>query len=332
MDKFQQSLQLVTERTLSGSTANVLWRDVERRTKYNERTKYDRRRRSKHHPAPTPAPPPSLPSAAPIEERALAIENYSCSLPPLKQVANDATRIETLVESGCLHCAMPTHYLYDEIKKEQDKIDARNHHEMFEELPFEDSQLMLHLERELNARSDQNNMEEASLLRNMEDDGGPGLQEPKTTTEKTTDPNLKYGSRRCLDLWCLVACNDCSALVHVLDRAYTTDMNSVDYRMPHGKSQTALHVACRLGDPHCCVALLSRGARFYRKDDDGATALDLAVMHGHRKCVELLLAFGASCAAMHASIDVSSVSVRAKGRPNARTVRFACRDVLNTVV
>jgi hypothetical protein len=166
----------------------------------------------------------------------------------------------------------------------------------------------------------------------MEDDGGPGLQEPKTTTEKTTDPNLKYGSRRCLDLWCLVACNDCSALVHVLDRAYTTDMNSVDYRMPHGKSQTPLHVACRLGDPHCCVALLSRAARFYRKDDDGATALDLAVMHGHRKCVELLLAFGAPCAAMHASIDVSSVSVRAKGRPNARTVRFACRDLLNTVV
>ena len=92
--------------------------------------------------------------------------------------------------------------------------------------------------------------------------------------------------------------------------------------MPHGKSQTALHVACRLGDPHCCVALLSRGARFHRNDDDGCTALDLAVMHGHRKCVELLLAFGAPCVALHASIDVSLASVRAKGRSNERTVRF----------
>ncbi|WP_257282754.1 ankyrin repeat domain-containing protein [Endozoicomonas sp. SESOKO1] len=53
--------------------------------------------------------------------------------------------------------------------------------------------------------------------------------------------------------------------------------------------RTALHIAAKYGKPKCVKALLATaGILINEQTDDGLTALDLAVSHGHRACMELL--------------------------------------------
>ena len=305
-DRFQASLQSIVDRLSKGTDANTLWKDVERRRNYKQRHKYTHRSNQL---------PPILTNSASAQERVLAILDHSAQFPPLKVVAEDAHRIESLVETGIIFCNVPTHCIVAEIEKAQELADQRNQHAMFEELPFEDSRLLVNLERELNRRNDQDELEERSLERQSLEvlfDGNFNSEEKKyatatatttatmttattTTTTPTMTANQKYGNRRCLDLWSLILAGDCFALMHVLDHDYAShrDLNSADYRVPEGKSRTPLHVASANGDPHCTLGLLTRAAHVDAVDINGHTALDLAVLEGNRQCVELLLAFGA---------------------------------------
>jgi ankyrin repeat protein len=319
VDRFQKSLQLVVDRLLNSNDSNTIWRDQERRAKYDERTKYNRRKQMKL--------PPILSNSSTAEERIIAIEDHSATYPHLKVASMDSSRIESLIESGLLFCSMPTHNIYNDIQKENDKIDARNHHQMFEELPFEDSQLLINLERELNKRMDTNKDEELLLEKHFhiddliddndgdgcDDDNGDGNGDDDdnddgnmyhdengsstrctTTKNKKRDINLQFGSRRCIDIWSLVLSNDCFGVMHLLDHDYVNhkDINSPDFRVPNGKGRTPLHNACNIGDSHICLALLLRAAKCNSVDDDQYTPMDLAIINGHRKCVELLLSFG----------------------------------------
>ena len=284
-----KSLQLVVDRLQKGEDNYILVKDLERRKANKVQQRYANRT--------LPPLASSLNNDSTAIERCKAMALHSSTFPPLKIVSNDTKRIESLVETGIVFCTMPTHCLIQEIQREEELADRRNKPDIFSELdPFNET-LLQSLERELNRRSDVQIKEKESLER----ESLKAIFDIHVKEEKV-EPNkiLKYGVKRVMDLWSLVMAGDSFALMHVLDNDYAShsDLNSADYRIHttcKGLSRTPLHVAGYLGETYCCLCLLLRGAKVDQLDDDGYTALDLALIEGHRKCVELLIAFGADC-------------------------------------
>ena len=62
----------------------------------------------------------------------------------------------------------------------------------------------------------------------------------------------------------------------------------VDYKIKSFFNRTALHVACVLGSAKVVEFLLSLGASCRTEDSYGITAIFLAEVKGHTKCVQLI--------------------------------------------
>ena len=284
MERFQDVLQKNFVRITKGAEANIIFQRTKRKQSHAIRTKYEHRNKKN-------GLTPLLPPSATLEQRVLAMETFSATF----DVEDEEKRIERMLEIGMIGCNVPTHRIADEIRKAEEIADQRNQSELFDELPYEDTLLFRNLERELNRLSDVRNLERESFEKAL----GFEDEELESTKKNTVGRRRKsqFGSRRTLDLWSLASAGDAFALMHVLDHNYAShkDLYSADYRVPHGKSKTPLHVGSIACDPHVVLALLVRGAKVDQKDDDDCTALDHAILNGHCKCVELLLAFGAEC-------------------------------------
>jgi hypothetical protein len=310
MEQFQEILQLAAVRTARGADANIIFKRVSRKQSHAERTKYERRHKKSGGACWSPILPPS----ATLEKRVLAMETFSATFGS----ENEAKRVEKMLEIGLLSCNVPTHRIVNEVAKAEESADNRSRSVLFEELPYEDNLLLRDLERELNRRSDHNKKLHNDLEReSLEALLDLRIEEPEEKKEESME--IRFGSRTTLDLWSLSSCGDVFALIHLLDLKYAShkDLNSADYRVPGGKSRTPLHVASFRGDPHVLYSLLVRAASVDQKDEDECTALDHAILNGHRKCVELLLAFGAEC--------------ECTARPTRVGVRYmSCVDLIET--
>lgn len=73
----------------------------------------------------------------------------------------------------------------------------------------------------------------------------------------------------------------------------------VDYKIKSFFNRTALHVACVLGSAKVVEFLLKLGASSQIEDSYGITAIFLAEVKGHTKCVQLIK----SCASDYVDIE-----------------------------
>ena len=115
-----------------------------------------------------------------------------------------------------------------------------------------------------------------------------------------------------------VACkNDMVAIVVALVGDLRTDLNIVSCNPNESSRTTPLICAAQNGNERCVAALIAdRRIEIDKSGDDNMTALMMACLKGHIKCVDALVAAGANCTRRTAS-----------GVPGCRTaLDFACAN------